>query len=116
MAKKPRKQLPQGDVDLSKPATKEDIWNGWTNNYHHEGYTIHAVDVRIRDFRALCGVQAQETGMLDMTEPEWSVDCLKCQAKLVKLGLLKASEVDPRALEPRMGSKAWVAKYANRVR
>lgn len=108
MARNARERLPQGDVDLTKPATKADIWNGWTKNYRNEGYVIHGVDVRYHDFRALCGVKIEETGMLDMTEPGWSVDCLKCRRKLLTMGLLEAKDV-----EPRYRSKAWVKKYCN---
>jgi hypothetical protein len=71
-----------------------DIWNGWTNNYSrkNDGYIIHAFDdkesVARKTFKSLCGVELQETGLIQLGEECWSPGCLKCRAILKKRGLL----------------------------
>ena len=71
------------------------IWNGWSRNYSRldDGYITHAFDEKeCREKRrcvSICGVNIEDSGLVELGESGWYPGCLKCQAVLIKRGFLK---------------------------
>lgn len=76
-------------MSLAKDTNPKDISNCWTSNYSrkNDGYITHAILIN-GGGRALCGVEIQDSGGIELGEGGWSPGCLKCKRVLVKASLI----------------------------